>query len=45
MVIAGAIVKKMAMRDGLLYEQMAEPRYDGDGVSAISGGPFMYHSY
>ncbi len=46
MVVAGAIVKRMALRVRTLYEQMGEPRYVmATGSCAISGGPFMYDSY
>ena len=46
LIIAGTIVKRMAKRLRVLYEQMAEPRYViATGSCAISGGPFMYHSY
>lgn len=46
MVVAGAIVRKMAPRVRLLYEQMAEPRYViATGACALCGGPFQYNSY
>ncbi|MBI3986042.1 MAG: NADH-quinone oxidoreductase subunit NuoB [Lentisphaerae bacterium] len=46
LVVAGTIVKRMAPILRMLYEQMGEPRYVmATGACAISGGPFMYHSY
>ncbi len=46
MIVAGAIVRKMAPRVRLLYEQMAEPRYViATGACSICGGPFQYNSY
>lgn len=46
LVVAGTIVKRMAPRLKVLYEQMAEPKYViATGACAISGGPFIYESY
>jgi NADH-quinone oxidoreductase subunit B len=46
LIIAGTIVKRMAPRLRILYEQMAEPRYViATGACTISGGPFIYQSY
>jgi len=46
LVVAGTIVKRMAPLLKTLYDQMAEPRYViATGSCALSGGPFMYHSY
>ena len=46
LILAGTIVKRMAPRLRLLYEQMAEPRYViATGACTISGGPFIYNSY
>jgi NADH-quinone oxidoreductase subunit B len=46
LVVAGTIVKRMAPRLKVLYDQMAEPKYVmATGSCAISGGPFAYHSY
>lgn len=46
LIVAGTIVKKMAPRMQLLFEQMAEPKYViVTGSCAIAGGPFTYHSY
>ena len=45
-VVAGTIVKRMAPRLKLLYEQIAEPKYVvAMGACAVSGGPFYYNSY
>jgi len=46
LVVAGTVVKRLAPLLETIYEQMAEPRYViATGSCAISGGPFMYHSY
>jgi NADH-quinone oxidoreductase subunit B len=46
MIVSGTIVKKMAPRVKLLYEQMTEPKWVlAMGACAINGGPFYYDSY
>jgi NADH-quinone oxidoreductase subunit B len=46
LILAGTIVKRMATRLRVLYEQMAEPRYViATGACTISGGPFIFNSY